>query len=175
MPLSFRAATIADVDQIVLLVESAYRGDSSRIGWTTEADFLDGRRTGPDEVGSKIAAPGNQILLAFSDDELLASCHIEKQDYACYFGMFAVKPTLQNSGLGRQVLAQAERVARESWGCTAMKMTVIDIRDTLIAWYERRGYQNTGEILPFPALDPKFGLPKQRLQFVVLRKELVAG
>jgi GNAT superfamily N-acetyltransferase len=172
-PLTFRAATPADAETIVALVESAYRGDSSRAGWTTEADFLDGRRTGRDDVLAQIARPQSVVLLAERDGELLACAHVAVEDGAGYFGMFSVVPGLQGGGIGKQVLAEAERIARQDFGQSAMHMTVIDIRDELIAYYERRGYRRTGVFKPFPYGDARFGLPKRDdLRFEVLEKPL---
>ncbi|MFZ5662196.1 MAG: GNAT family N-acetyltransferase [Pseudomonadota bacterium] len=169
--LSFRAATEADVDAVVALVESAYRGESSRAGWTTEADLLDGRRTGPDEIGEYLARPRSLILLAERDRDLLACAHVAEEDGAGYFGMFSVRPTLQGNGLGKRVLAEAERIVREAWRLPAMRMTVIDSRAELIAFYERRGYRRTGVFKPFPYGDARFGIPRRDdLRFEVLEK-----
>lgn len=173
MTLRFRGATAADVDAVVALVESAYRGDASRVGWTTEADFLDGRRTGADDVLAQIARPRSRILLAERGSELLACAHVAQEDGAGYFGMFSVRPGLQNGGIGKAVLAEAERIAREEWELPGMRMTVIDIRDELIAWYERRGYRRTGITKPFPYGDARFGIPKRDdLRFEILEKKL---
>ncbi len=170
---NFRAAVPADADAIVALVESAYRGDASRVGWTTEADFLDGRRTGPDDVLAQIARPRSRVLLAEQGGELLACAHVAVEDGAGYFGMFSVRPNLQNAGIGKQVLAEAERIVREEWNLASMKMTVIDIRNELIAWYERRGYRRTGITKPFPYGDARFGIPtRDDLRFEVLEKNL---
>lgn len=169
--LAFRAATEADVDAVVALVESAYRGESSRAGWTTEADLLDGRRTGPDEIGEYLARPRSLILLAERDRDLLACAHVAEEDGAGYFGMFSVQPTLQGNGLGKRVLAEAERIVREAWRLPAMRMTVIDSRAELIAFYERRGYRRTGVFKPFPYGDARFGIPRRDdLRFEVLEK-----
>ncbi len=169
--LSFRAATEADVDAVVALVESAYRGESSRAGWTTEADLLDGRRTGPDEIGEYLARPRSLILLAERDRDLLACAHVAEEDGAGYFGMFSVRPTLQGNGLGKRVLAEAERIVREAWRLPAMRMTVIESRAELIAFYERRGYRRTGVFKPFPYGDARFGIPRRDdLRFEVLEK-----
>ena len=171
--LSFRAATPADVDAVVALVESAYRGEPSRAGWTTEADFLDGRRTGADDVLAQIARPRSVVLLAERGGALLACAHVAVEDGAGYFGMFSVVPGLQGGGIGKQVLAEAERIAREDFGQAVMRMTVIDIRDELIAFYERRGYRRTGKFKPFPYGDERFGLPRRGdLRFEVLEKPL---
>ena len=171
--LSFRSAVIADVPAVVALVESAYRGDASRAGWTTEADMLDGQRVDIGGVGELVSRPASRILLGECDAELVACCHIEKQGDACYFGMFSVKPTAQSGGIGRRMLAEAERIAREAWNCRKMEMTVISIRHELIAWYERRGYRRSGVFKPFPYGDERFGIPKREdLRFELLEKTL---
>lgn len=171
--LAFRAATEADIPAVVALVESAYRGDASRAGWTTEADLLDGRRTGPDDVGAVIARPRSRLLLAERGGALVACAQVAVEDGAGYFGMFSVAPGLQGGGIGNAVLAEAERVAREDFGMAGMRMTVIDLREELIAWYERRGYRRTGIKKPFPYGDARFGLPKRDdLRFEVLEKAL---
>lgn len=172
-PLRFRTATPADVEAIVALVESAYRGDASRAGWTTEADLLDGRRTGPDDVATCIARPRSAVLLGERDGELLACAHVADDDGAGYFGMFSVRPTLQGGGIGKRLLEHAERFVREHWSLPVMRMTVIDVRDELIAFYERRGYRRTGIVKPFPYGDERFGLPRRDdLRFEVLEKPL---
>lgn len=172
-PLRFRTATPADVEAIVALVESAYRGDASRAGWTTEADLLDGRRTGPDDVAACIARPRSAVLLGERGGELLACAHVADDDGAGYFGMFSVRPTSQGGGIGKRLLEHAERFVREHWSLPVMRMTVIDVRDELIAFYERRGYRRTGIVKPFPYGDERFGLPRRDdLRFEVLEKPL---
>lgn len=169
----------ADLPAVVALVNSAYRGDGSKAGWTTEADYLDGQRTSLADLTADLAVPSRPTLLVLRQDaagEILACVLIEPLDKpegkAAYIGMVTVNPTLQASGLGRVVLAAAEDHAR-SFGAKAARMTVVNVRDTLIAWYERRGYRQTGERAPFPYDDARFGLPKRPdLEFVVLEKGL---
>lgn len=171
-----RAANAADVAAVVDLVESAYRGDASRAGWTTEADLLDGQRTDADVVSAAVASDSSVLLVAVAEDGNLLACgQLEPQgDAVCYFGMFAVRPTLQGGGVGRDLLADAESYARDRLASTTMQMTVIAQRSELIAWYERRGYRRTGETRPFPYGDERFGLPRRDdLHFVVLEKSLV--
>ena len=169
---TFRLAVAADIEAIVALVESAYRGESGLRGWTTESHLLDGQRTDVEDVRAVIERADSRVLLAESEGRLRASCHIERQGDAGYFGMFAVDPLGQGSGLGKLVLAEAERIAREEWGCRAMRMTVIEQRDELIAWYQRRGYRRTGEYKPFPYGDERFGIPRRDdLRFEVLVKD----
>ena len=160
-PLTFRRATHAEIPSIVSLVESAYRGDASRVGWTTEADLLDGQRTDAADVRSCIDRARSIVLLAERDARLVACAHVAAEGDAGYFGMFSVTPARQGAGLGKHVLAEAERVVREDWQLHVMRMTVIDVRSELIAFYERRGYVRTGITKPFPYGEPRFGLPKR--------------
>jgi ribosomal protein S18 acetylase RimI-like enzyme len=166
---TFRTADIDDVDAVVALVESAYRGESSRTGWTTEADLLDGQRTDAGEVSSMIDRPGSSVILAETEDDLVGCCHIERSmDGLARFGMFAVKPRQQGSGVGRSLVSEACRVAA-AWGCDRLEMTVIKQRTDLIAWYRRLGFCPTGETEPFPYGDARFGRPRRPdLEFLVL-------
>lgn len=176
MDLAFRFAAAADVPAVVALVESAYRGDASRAGWTTEADLLDGRRTDAAAVAAIVADAHSRLLLATVDGGLVACCHLEHRADHVYFGMFAVDPGTQGAGVGKAVLAEAEQVARDLWRAREMHMTVISVRDELIAWYERRGYVRTGKTSPFPYGDERFGLPRRDdLEFELLVKELPEG
>ncbi|GHH48222.1 MULTISPECIES: GNAT family N-acetyltransferase [Gammaproteobacteria] len=174
--LTFRTATVADVDAIVALVTSAYRGDASRTGWTTEADFLDGQRIDPEVLRADILRDRSLVLLVEQDGQLVACAHIADEDGAGYFGMFSVSPTLQGGGIGKRLMEEAERIVADQWGRSVMRMTVIDIRSELIAFYERRGYRRTGVTKPFPYGDERFGVPlRDDLRFEVLEKPLGAG
>ncbi|TMQ94736.1 GNAT family N-acetyltransferase [Actinomadura soli] len=170
---TFRIATQADVPELVALIESAYRGDASRAGWTTEADLLGGQRTDAGMVAAVVNDTAGRMLIAETGGVLAACCQLEHRDGHAYFGTFAVRPDMQGGGLGKQVLAEAERLARDEWGAPEMRMTVITVREELIAWYVRRGYVRTGELSPFPYGDERFGLPKSdELEFEVLAKKL---
>ena len=168
-----RPATTADAPALVALVNSAYRGDSSRAGWTTEADLLGGQRIDVEGLTETIAGPGNVILVHERDQVPVACVHLERTGEDCYLGMLTIQPTRQGAGLGRQMLGIAERWAIEHWSSRTMQMTVIVQRTELIAWYERRGYRRTGERKPFPYGDERFGLPRRDdLAFEVLCKLL---
>lgn len=172
-PLTFRAGTLSDRDALITLVTSAYRGDTSRVGWTTEADLLDGPRIAPDVLEHDLTRERSHVVMAERDGHLLACAHVCEDDGAGYFGMFAVDPQRQGGGIGDAVLRECERVARDEWNLPTMRMTVIDVRDELIAWYERRGYRRTGIKKPFPYGDARFGHPKRDdLRFEVLEKAL---
>lgn len=182
-PLTFRKATPADVPALLALVKSAYRGEDSRQGWTTEADLVADERIDGAGLLAKITAPGSAVLLATTTataaaEDLLACCEVLRHSAPSdlsYFGLFAVSPTLQNGGIGRKVLAEAERYAREEMGAARMEMTVVWLREELISWYVRRGYVVVeGEKRPFPYESLVNGKAlRDDLYFLVLRKDLV--
>lgn len=174
-PLVFASAEPGDAPAIAALVESAYRGDASRVGWTTEADLLDGQRTDVDGVLAAIAAPDTRIVLARRDGRLVGCANLQRQPDAAYFGMFAVVPGLQGGGIGDALLRECERIARDEWRLPRLNMSVIWLRAELIDWYRRRGYRETGERRPFPYGDARFGLPRRDdLWFVVLARDLAS-
>jgi ribosomal protein S18 acetylase RimI-like enzyme len=173
---AFRNAIDADVPTLVELVTSAYRGEASRAGWTTEADLLDGNRIDPDVLRHDIERPRSRIVLAERDGAVQACAHIAEEGGVGYFGMFSVRPGLQGAGLGKALLAECERIVREEWRLPAMRMSVIDVRDALIAFYQRRGYRRTGVFKPFPYGDERYGIPlRDDLRFEVLEKDLAGG
>lgn len=147
----FRTATAADVPALRALVESAYRGDSARQGWTHEADLLDDERTSDAELAETIADEKARVLLARIDGKLAGTVTIrDLGEGRAYLGMLCVDPDLQTEGLGRALIADAEDMAADAFGARTMEMTVINAREELIAYYERRGYARTGELRPFP-------------------------
>lgn len=171
MSVSFRLAGPEDISALDALVQSAFRGDDSRVGWTTEADLLDGQRTDVEALADLVAR--RAMLVAEDDGDLVACCQLEARNATTsYLGMLSVRPGLQGRGVGRAVVTEAERRAAAG-GANRVRMTVIRQRVELIAWYERRGYRRTGETEPFPYGDERYGLPRvDDLEFVVLEKPL---
>lgn len=165
--LILRPATDADLAALHPLIESAYRGDAARAGWTHEADLIEGPRTSIAALAALIADPDELLLVAEWDGRLIGSVQLTRlPPSSAYLGLLTVDPTLQAGGLGKRIMAGAEAAARETFGATQVEMTVIEGRDELIAYYQRRGYALTGEERPFPiALD-------RPLRFVVMRKDL---
>lgn len=164
----------SDLAAIHALVESAFRGDSARIGWSHEADLLDGQRTDMDELEAILADPRQHLLLV-RDGGAILGCVVlaDKGDALTYLGMLTIDPRRQAGGLGKQLLLAAERHAASEFGATRIEMTIIPHRAELTAWYERRGYALTGEERPFPADDPRFGIPRRDdLVFSVMEKAL---
>lgn len=169
---TFRKARSADAAFLAPFVNAAYRGDSSRVGWTTEADFLDGQRTDEQEICALIEAEDSMLLLCLQNEEIVGSVNLQRADDAAYLGMLVTRPDLQGQGIGKRLMQAAEIAVQEEWGVQKMQMTVITLRAELIAFYERRGYRRTGIVKPFPT-DVRFGIPRQeKLQFEVLEKEL---
>lgn len=115
--LTFRSAVPADIPALVALVTSAYRGDVSKQGWTTEADMLDGQRIDPDVLVRDIERDRSRILLAERDGMLLACAHVAEDEGAGYFGMFSVRPDLQGGGVGKAMLAEANAWRATNGGC----------------------------------------------------------
>lgn len=171
MSFTISFANPADATALDNLVNSAYRGDSSRQGWTTEANLLDGGRTDAKAIEEIIREPNHTILKYEEDNELRGCMELRQDGNRLYLGMLSVKPHLQGKGIGKKLLLAAEKEARKQ-GCVAIHMTVISIRQELIDWYVRHGYRDTGTRKPFLINDPRFGLPKGKLEFAILEKEI---
>jgi len=170
MPVS--PATIQDIPALVTLINSAYRGEASKKGWTTEADLLKGElRTDIPTLTAIIENKEAVILKHVSENGSITGCvYLHIKERGLYLGMLTVSPQLQGAGIGKQLLAAAENYAREN-NCDSVFMNVISVRHELIAWYERNGYQQTDEREPFPT-DRRFGIPTQPLEFVIMVKEV---
>jgi len=162
-------ATLTDVSALNILVNSAYRGESSKKGWTSEADLLGGIRTTEEGLTETIKKSNTFILKYTEAEQILACMMLVEEENSLYLGMLTVSPDLQGSGIGKKLLKSAEIFAKER-EILKIEMTVISVRSELIAWYERHGYVKTGETKPFPMNDPNFGEPKQALNFIVMEK-----
>ncbi|PJJ52944.1 GNAT family N-acetyltransferase [Hymenobacter chitinivorans] len=166
------SATAADVPALVAFVNSVYRGETSRQGWTTEAHLLDGPRIDAESLAEMLTAQGATLLMARNAaGALVGSVYLQQQPAGTmYLGMLSVDATRQGGGIGKYLLGAADDYARAQ-GCSRMKITVISVRHELLAWYERQGYRRTGAVVPFPD-NPRFGIPRQPLELLVLEKEL---
>ncbi len=167
--MSITKAGFADISQLNILVNSAYRGEVSKMGWTTEADLLDGIRI-DEETLKKYLEDHNVIILKNTDDggNITGCVYLEIREPKLYVGMFSVSPVLQGNGVGRNLLQAAETCAKQL-NCHTLTMTVISTRLELISWYERRGFNATGETVPFHD-GTKFGVPKQFIELIVMEK-----
>jgi ribosomal protein S18 acetylase RimI-like enzyme len=162
-------ATLADVPELVDLINSAYRGESSKKGWTTEANLIDGQRINKESLEQQITDLQTVILKNTNNEGQITGCvYLQKQRDKVYLGMLTVSPTLQANGLGKLLLNAAEAYA-QSINCTAITMTVITTRTELINWYERRGYTKTGQTVPL-VIPEQFGRLKQPLEMYIMEK-----
>jgi ribosomal protein S18 acetylase RimI-like enzyme len=160
-----------DIPALKILINSAYRGESSKQGWTTEADLLDGIRTDEEALKELMQQP-NAVILKYEEQNTISGCvYLKKEDNKLYLGMLTVSPQLQNKGIGKILLTAAEQEAVKR-NCTAVFMSVISIRTELIDWYKKHGYCDTSTTKPFPENDPRFGIPKTKLEFMVLEKSV---
>ncbi|HEY9093004.1 GNAT family N-acetyltransferase [Parasphingorhabdus sp.] len=171
-----RVAQEQDIPALHKLIESAYRGDSAKRGWTHEADLLGGQRTDVAALREIIEDKDQTILLAMDGADIAGCVQLVRvNEGTAYLGLLTVDPERQTGGLGKLLIREAEQYAAINWQAQVMEMTVIRQRSDLIAYYERRGYALTGERRPFPLDDPRFGLPKTKeLEFAVLRKDIGA-
>jgi ribosomal protein S18 acetylase RimI-like enzyme len=164
--------SIITPSDLVILVNSAYRGESSKKGWTTEAELLEGVRTDANTLLEQINQSDQTILKAIDGNQKIIGCvSLQEKKDKLYLGMLTVQPDIQATGIGKKLLSSAEEYAKNK-KIYCIEMTVISVRQELIEWYQRRGYQLTGEKREFPS-DPKFGIKKQALEFVVLEKKLI--
>jgi N-acetylglutamate synthase-like GNAT family acetyltransferase len=173
MPVVCRRAVASDSENLVDLIRSAYRGEVSRGGWTSEADFVEGDRIDTDQILSMIEGGDSCFLVLERAEEIVGCCHLQNRGGGnIYFGTFSVRPTLQGEGLGGHLLGEAEREASVAYGAAALEIAVLGQQEKLIEWYERRGFRRTGDTQPFPA-DEKFARPlRDDLYFVILKKDL---
>lgn len=164
-------AVITDVPDLNVLVNNCYRGETSKIGWTTEAYLLDGSRIDEETLYGYFENP-DVILLKNTDEtgKIAACVYLEVRFPKLYIGMFSVSPLLQGKGIGKDLLIAAENYAKQL-NCSILTMTVISVRHELIAWYGRRGFKATGETLPFH-VGTRFGIPKQPIELIVMEKEI---
>lgn len=166
-------ATLADITALSILINSAYRGETSKKGWTTEANLLDGIRTSEEELKEIINAPNHYLLKFTQDEKIIGSVLLIAKLEALYLGMLTVSPELQNGGIGKQLLHAAEEQARQLHLPT-IQMTVIGIRKELLAWYLRNGYHDTGKREPFPFGEKDKALTAASLEFMVLEKKIAS-
>jgi len=154
------AATTEDIPQLNQLINSAYRGDESKKGWTTEAEILDGIRIDEQTLSAYFKQENVTILKCVNaDDAIVGTVYLELNTPKLYLGMFAVAPNTQGTGIGKKLLQAAEEFALAQT-CDRIAITVISTRTELIDWYMRHGYQPTGHSIAFEEIEQRFGDPK---------------
>lgn len=164
-------ATIEDIPALTILINSAYRGETSKKGWTTEAHLLEGKRTDEPEMTGIFLDPKNTILKFTENDKIIGSVLLVEKGHQLYLGMLTVSPELQNGGIGKKLLAEAENQAK-SLGLSSIIMTVISVREELVAWYKRHGYVDTGKREAFPESEIHTTVSAEPLEFIYLEKSI---
>lgn len=167
--LSFRTATLADAPKLVELLNHAYRPSQALPqAWTHESDIIEGERINLSQMQNTIRQESSVLLLAEQDEKIIGCVHIENQTDYAYIGMLTVDPNIQSQGLGKTILSYAEDYALKIWNIRTFKMSVVETRDTLIAFYVRRGYKQTGTYMEYP-MEANVGIPKSdiRLEYLV--------
>lgn len=165
-------AAQTDAKIIAGLVNSVYRGENSKKGWTTEADFLEGIRITEDKVKEIIKRKTDIIILAAIEGNTIGCVHLENTGTYSYLGLLSVDVNFQDKGIGKLLITECERYTKETWGLNEIKMKVISRRKELVEYYNRRGYFSTGELEEFGACGDTFGDTKEKLYFEVLSKKL---
>lgn len=168
----FQIAEVRDVQNVTDLVNSVYRGENSRKGWTTEADFLSGIRITEEKIKEIIENKNDLIILAMIDGNIIGCVHLENAGSYSYLGMLSVDVNYQDKGIGKLLISECERYTREVFGLNEIKMKVISRRTELIEYYNRRGYNSTGELEEFGAHGDTFGDTDEKLYFETLTKSL---
>ncbi|PTT06932.1 GNAT family N-acetyltransferase [Flavobacterium sp. HMWF030] len=164
-------ATLQDIPALTILINSAYRGETSKKGWTTEANLLEGKRTNEEELTETLLDPKNTILKFTDNNTIIGSVLLIEKELQLYLGMLTVSPELQNSGIGKKLLAEAENYAK-ALGLSSIIMTVISVREELVAWYKRHGYVDTGEREAFPESEIHVTISEKPLEFIYLEKKI---
>ena len=168
-----REATDDELQEVVELVNVAFRGS---VGWAVEFKVVDGARISLAMLQADLAKKPEALQLVSRDEVdggLLGSVWIEPLGGGVwYLGLLCVRPDAQTQQMGRRMMAATEELVKARGG-RRMRISVMTVRDTLMAWYERRGYVKTGERKPFPYGDESVGRPlRDDLEFAVLEKEL---
>ena len=165
-------ASITDVPAVTALLNSAYRGESSTKGWTTEAHLIAGNiRTDENNLQQIMQQPGSTILKYTNEQEAVIGCvNLQQHANKIYLGMLSVSPYLQGLGVGKHLLQAAEEFA-QYLKCDSIYMSVISVRIDIIQWYQRHGYKDTGERKPFIE-DALTGKHLQPLEFLILEKQM---
>jgi ribosomal protein S18 acetylase RimI-like enzyme len=169
---NIQLATIKDSEAIVALLNSAYRGEESKKGWTSEANLISGETRTNLATVELLIKEEKSVFLKYTNAnfELCGCVNLQIKTNRIYLGMFSVNPNLQGFGIGRAILGAAEEYAF-SMNINTIFMSVISVRTELINWYERNGYKKTGEIIPFEE-DAVSGKHLQKLEFIILEKNL---
>ena len=154
--MQLRTARPADSDAIARLINTAFN---------PERFYIDGDRTNPQKVTALMNK--GKFLLLWEGDTLVGCVYVEVNGDRGYFGLLAVDPGRQRSGIGARLIAIAENECRAA-GCRFLDLTLVNLRQELPLYYSRFGYVESGT-QPFP---PDQNPPKMPLHLVRMSKVL---
>lgn len=157
-----------DLQEIVELLNTAYR---SNLGWTHEHDIITGDRIRQVQLQHQLEQSNFKLFVLKVDHQLVGCIGLTHQDEAVEIGSFAIQPEKQNLGYGAVLLKFVEQYVADMQLGLDLIMSVLNIRHELIAYYQRKGYQQTGETFPYP-LDAHVGVPKVPVHLLILKKTL---
>ncbi|KAA8731275.1 GNAT family N-acetyltransferase [Acinetobacter qingfengensis] len=171
MDVKIDLATSQHCAEIVQLVNQAYRPQDAAQSWTNEAGLVTGKRTSTAQILA-LLKEHSYILLMYQGEQLLACVHIEKYENKACIGMLTTHIDFQNQGIGKVMLQKAEEFIRQQIAINWIEMAVLSKRPELIAFYQRRGYQLTCQILDYP-VHADIGVPLSKdLKVLQLYKKL---
>jgi hypothetical protein len=170
--IKIKLASAEHAHEVCALVNSVYRGENAKKGWTTEADFIGGIRITSEKVAEIIARENDVIILALLNNNIIGCVHLEKKGSFTLLGMLSVDVNTQDKGIGKILITECERYTKEVYKCSEIKMKVIGRRTELIDYYKRRNYIITGEREEFGSAGETFGDTKEKLYFEIMSKKL---
>lgn len=133
-----RLATPADAARITAVINAAFH--------IAEGFFIDGNRIKQEEVEDYLRK--GAFILAENGEVLSGCVYVELRGDRSYLGLLSVDPAIQQSGLGSLLMREGEKYCRER-GSQAMDILIVNLREDLPAFYQKRGYVYTGTT-PFP-------------------------
>ncbi|WP_240007321.1 GNAT family N-acetyltransferase [Pseudaquidulcibacter saccharophilus] len=169
--ITIREANANDIARIEYLVETTYRGEDSKKGWTTEFNLLAGTRLQKGEIAAALADKANQFFVAERDNIVVGVICVNKNGDWIEFGKFSVDPEMQGLGIGKMLIAKVEDFVRNIWGADKLKLSVISIRKELVDFYARYGFKDTGQRIDFIKIHPYVELKDGVSDFEVIIME----
>lgn len=177
--LKFRLADKKDIPELVVIINRSYREDVEQ-SWTNEKQYVSGARIDETQLQTQIEMHhdlkrSSQLLVVELNDQMsfykIGCVAIDYVGDTAEINTFCIAPEWQNAGYGKRVLSAAELyISKLVPHVRQYSMWVLNVRQELIEYYIRRGYELTNEIADYP-IDANVGQPLQALHLVRLIKK----